>query len=248
MDLSKVYNPTELCVDRSELDSHADTCVAGSNTVPLWYTEHKVSVSPFIGEYVPLVDIPIASVAMAWDNPLDGSTIILIIHEALYFGERIEYSLLCPNQLRYNGVIVNDIPQVFDSKSSHSIIIPGQLELPLKMRGVLSYLEMRKPSEQELLSCDQYELTSATSWELYSLQLELDSYHQGQSLPWHRELQVMQSLMANIRLDPPKLMGDITTHLVSATQVNRNHTSSIGRHEADIIAHEEEHCQLMAWH
>jgi hypothetical protein len=37
--------------NRSELDLHADTCVAGANTVPLYFTEHKVSVSPFIGEY-----------------------------------------------------------------------------------------------------------------------------------------------------------------------------------------------------
>jgi len=51
--------------NRSELDSHADTCVAGSNTVPLYFTEHKASVSPFIGEYSPLPDVPIASVATA---------------------------------------------------------------------------------------------------------------------------------------------------------------------------------------
>jgi hypothetical protein len=34
----------------------------------------------------------------------------------------------------------------FDPKSSHSTIIPGEIELPLKIRGVLSYLETRKPS------------------------------------------------------------------------------------------------------
>jgi hypothetical protein len=51
--------------NRSELDSHADTCVAGSNTVPLYFTEHKASLSPLIGEYSPLPDVPIASVATA---------------------------------------------------------------------------------------------------------------------------------------------------------------------------------------
>jgi len=66
MDLTRVYDPdnpdpdNSLACNRTELDSHADTCVAGANTVPLWYTDHRVSVSPFIGEYKPLQDIPIA--------------------------------------------------------------------------------------------------------------------------------------------------------------------------------------------
>jgi hypothetical protein len=56
MDLSKVYDPGDIDEGHSELDSHANTCVAGANTQPLWYTDHKVSVSPFIGEYQPLED------------------------------------------------------------------------------------------------------------------------------------------------------------------------------------------------
>jgi hypothetical protein len=110
MDLSKVYDPGGEHEERSELDSHADTCVAGANTTLLWYTDHTVSVSPFIGEYKPLKDIPIASVVMAWDDPTNGSTILLVINEALYFGKRMPYSLLCPNQLRSHGIIVNDVP------------------------------------------------------------------------------------------------------------------------------------------
>jgi hypothetical protein len=92
MDYIKEQNSTEL-------DSHADTCAAGANTLPLWFTDVKVSVSPFIGEYAPLEDVPIASVATAWDSPVDGGTIILVINEALYFGDRMSHSLLCPNQL-----------------------------------------------------------------------------------------------------------------------------------------------------
>jgi hypothetical protein len=157
MDLSKVYDPGIYDEGRSELDSHADTCVAGSNTVPLWYTDHKVSVSSFIGEYQPLEDIPPASVATAWDDPKDGSVVILIIDEALYFGDRMPHTLLCPNQLRFNGLIVNDTPRMFSLDSTQSIIIPGKLELPLKMRGILMYLATRKPTERELLECDCYE-------------------------------------------------------------------------------------------
>jgi hypothetical protein len=99
MDLSKVYNSADSDKDQTELDSHADTCVAGANTTPLWFTDQTVSVSPFIGEYKPLQDIPVASVTTAWDNPADGSTLLLLINEALYFGDRMLHSLICPNQL-----------------------------------------------------------------------------------------------------------------------------------------------------
>jgi hypothetical protein len=148
MDLSKIYDPESNDTGRSDLDSHADTCVAGSNTIPLRYTDQKVSVSPFIGEYQPISNIPVATVATAWDDPRDGSTTVLIINEALYFGDRMPHTLLCPNQLRYNGIIVNDTPKIFDPNSSQSIIIPGKLKLPLKMHGVLTYIATRKPTEK----------------------------------------------------------------------------------------------------
>jgi hypothetical protein len=50
--------------------------------------------------------------------------------------------------------------------SSHSIILPDkQLELPLFLRGTISYLETRKPTDDELLRCERYELTSARPWD-----------------------------------------------------------------------------------
>jgi hypothetical protein len=169
MDLSIFHDPGIADDDpnRSELDSHADTCVAGSNTVPLSFTDHKVVVSPFISEHAPLPDVPVASVATAWDDPKDGSTIILVVSEAFYFGERMPHSLLCPNQLRDNGIIVHDCPKYYDNTSSHSITVPcsdGDIELPLQMRGTISYLDTRKPTEEELLQCPRYELTSAAPW------------------------------------------------------------------------------------
>ena len=136
MDLSKVHHPV-MDSNRTELDSHADTCVAGANTIPLWFTDETVSVAPFIGEYSPLKDVPIASVAIAWDSPEDGRTLLLIINEALYFGDRMPHTLLCPNQLHFNGVNVYDTLKAFDPTSPHAIIIPWQAELPLQLSGVV---------------------------------------------------------------------------------------------------------------
>lgn len=54
------------------------------------------------------MSILLATIVMVWeDSGLTGS-IYVVIHEALYFGEQLKDSLLCPNQLRVAGVIVED--------------------------------------------------------------------------------------------------------------------------------------------
>jgi len=237
MDLSHFYDPDSDDRNKSELDSHADTCVAGANTVPLWYTDVKVSVSPFIGEYSPLEDVPIASVATAWDCPSDGSTILLVINEALYFGDRMDHSLLCPNQLRDFGLIVNDVPKSYDPNSTHSIIIPGQLELPLQMRGVISYLETRKPTEGELKNCPRYEITSAASWDPYKAGGDSLGDHHG----YDREAHTLSSKLARSdQICPIELAGDFLPRLVAAIKITTsvdNSCATLACHEADVILH-----------
>ena len=101
----------------------------------------------------------------------------LVIHEALFFGDRLTESLLCPNQIRAAGNLVRDAPIQFDATSTHSITIPGKLDLPLEMHGVISHIRTRKPTTLEI---EQYqsgalqsvELTENTPWEPYSTKFE----------------------------------------------------------------------------
>jgi hypothetical protein len=103
---------------------------------------------------------------------------MLVIHEALYFGERLKESLLCPNQIRAAGNLVQDTPKQFDPQSVHSITIPNIVELPLEMHGVISHLRTRKPMAEEI---EQYTnglfqeavLTKDVPWEPYSTQFEM---------------------------------------------------------------------------
>jgi hypothetical protein len=62
--------------------------VAGANTRVTEYSDTKVSVSPFSDSYEAIKDVPIATVATAWDDPATGEVIVLYINEALYFGTR----------------------------------------------------------------------------------------------------------------------------------------------------------------
>jgi hypothetical protein len=133
------------------------------------FTDTKVNVSPFSDSYQAIKDIPIATVATAWDDPGTGEVIILYIHEALYFGDRMSHTLLCPNQLRANGWTVQDVPKQFDAEAAHAITDPsGRLTMPLEMNGVISYLPTRLPTDKELAECDFYDLTSEVPWEPYS--------------------------------------------------------------------------------
>ena len=151
---------------RTELDSHADTCVAGCNTLLLSDQGHQVTIHTYSGEYKPIQDVSIATVATMWIHPKNGQPYILIINEALYFGDRVDVTLLNPNQLRANGVIVEDVPRQFDPKSSHSIYHPTvKLRIPLSLDGICSGFVSRKPTWAEYEQYPHVELTSPMRWD-----------------------------------------------------------------------------------
>ena len=105
-------------LQRTALDSHADTSCAGSNMAVLELTGEKVNVTPFSEHYSAVTDVPIATVATVWEDPRNGELWLLVIHEALFFGSKLTDSLLCPNQLRAAGITVQDTPKQFDASSS----------------------------------------------------------------------------------------------------------------------------------
>ncbi len=123
------------------LDSHADTCVAGSNCVILESTNQMVSVSAFSDTHEVIHDVPIMTAATAYDDPDTGTTYILILGQSIYMGDRMQTSLLCPKQLRANNIIVDDIPKHLappGRPSTHSIYCNDEdLTLPLSLKGVI---------------------------------------------------------------------------------------------------------------
>ena len=137
-------------------------------------TGEKVNVYPFSDNLPAVQEVPIGTALTIWESPSDGQIWMLVIHEALYFGDRLKESLLCPNQLRAAGNLVQDAPIKFDSKSMHSITIPGKLEIPLEMHGVISHLRTRKPTMNEIGRYQEgqlqaVELTEDAPWEPYSM-------------------------------------------------------------------------------
>ena len=72
----------------------------------------------------PIKNVPIATCATAYDHAGLQETVILVFHETLYFGSAMEHSLLNPNQIRANGLIVDTCPRQYDqSERYHYVVI-----------------------------------------------------------------------------------------------------------------------------
>jgi FtsP/CotA-like multicopper oxidase with cupredoxin domain len=57
----------------------------------------------------------------------------------------------------------------FNAGSAHTIIhLTGHLWVPFEMSGVMSYLPMRRLTDQEVQECTTYDLTSDIPWDPYS--------------------------------------------------------------------------------
>jgi hypothetical protein len=156
-----------------ELDSHADTCCAGSNCVIVEYTNKTCNVDGFNRETPndELMGIPIVKAATAYDAPT-GETFIIILSQALFLGDHISYSLLCPNQLRHNGLTVDDVPRHLSPNpdlATYSIFIPDEnVSIPLELRGIISLFITCQPSPEELENCRWLMFTSELEWHPHS--------------------------------------------------------------------------------
>ena len=68
------------------------------------------NVYPYSDSYKPLKQVPVVEAISAY-NHLTGETFILVLAQALYLGDKQEPSLLCPNQMRSNGIVVDNVPK-----------------------------------------------------------------------------------------------------------------------------------------
>jgi hypothetical protein len=118
-----------------------------------------------------LTDVPIVKAAMAYDAPT-GETYILVFPQAMYMGNFLDYSLLCPNQLRHHNIIVDDVPRHLAPNpqlATHSITTPSKnITIPLQLNGVVSYFVSRSPTPQELEDCEWVMMTSDGEWDPHS--------------------------------------------------------------------------------
>ena len=114
---------------------------------------------------------PIVEVALAYDNSLMGDTSIIIIGQALYFGDQVNHILMNPNQIRMNGGVVDEVPRHLSQglPSTHSIYCSEEIyRIPLNLKGCISYFNVRKPTLYEIKNCTHLVMTSDVEWDPHS--------------------------------------------------------------------------------
>ncbi|EEC42679.1 predicted protein [Phaeodactylum tricornutum CCAP 1055/1] len=158
-----------------DLDSHADTCIMGKVFHIYSATGQKCTVMPYSDKYKPRV-VEVADGCTAFDDPVTGETFILDVFQALDMtGDLQDPSLLCPNQLRANGLIVDNVPKhlCHNRESTHSIYIPEmKLRISLELQGVMSGFQARLPTQTEIETCVHVKLTAQEAWDPSSDELE----------------------------------------------------------------------------
>jgi hypothetical protein len=115
----------------NEADSNADTCCLGKNFIVLSFTNRTADVYPYDESYQPMTNVPIVSGATVVDLE-DGSSFILILNESLYYGTKLDHSLINPNQLRHesiSGIIHTTLIMNYPSKSTGDHSFPSNMKV-----------------------------------------------------------------------------------------------------------------------
>lgn len=163
--VSKVYR-SKTSIDvydgRTELDSHADTFVAGRNCLLMHYTERVCDVVPYSDEYEAKKGIPVVKIATGYTNII-GQRFVLIVHEALWIPE-LQNSLMNPNQLREYGITVQDNPYAGEPMMIQANDDDGSFVACFKSEGTTIYFDTWTPTHHDLNECRQIVLTSPREW------------------------------------------------------------------------------------
>ena len=157
--------PQSTSYGRIELDTHVDTTVLGSNCVVLSYTGKECGVSPYLSQYEAVWNVPVVMGATVWTNAADGTAYLVIFHESLWMGDKLDHTLVNPNQLRAYGVSVLDNP--FDTKPLS--ITTDDVSVELYSEGTIICGDTRTPTESELSQLPQLILTSPHDWDPHNV-------------------------------------------------------------------------------
>jgi len=145
----------------AELDSHADNCVLGRDAVIL---EEYIGKTYKIVGYDKRFSVTKNMVKACLVYEADEGGRYLLIFDQVFVDNRMECSLLCPNQMREHGVKVDDLAKRFGGKHE---IIAGNLSIPLVSKGYLSAFKVSKPSEEDINTLECIEMRGE-NWDPYS--------------------------------------------------------------------------------
>ena len=147
---------------QTDIDSHADTHCFGRNFRPIHWTGQECSVAPFLSEYSQQENIQICTGATAFT--LDtGEVIILLFGQGLWFGNRMEKSLINPYQVRAFGIPLCDDP----TDLNRQLGIEGNDDcfIRMEMFGSTCGFISRYPTDDEMNTCKHITMSDEQYWD-----------------------------------------------------------------------------------
>ena len=116
-------------------------------------------------------NLPLANVLYAYDTQ-EGETFILRVNNSIYLGNQMEDSLLCPNQCRDNGILIDTRPTVYcNFESVARMECPDKgLKVPICHYRPLPFIPVRRLTMEETLMCSYIDITSEAEWDPYGPQ------------------------------------------------------------------------------
>ena len=109
----------------------------------------------------------IVSAATAYDHQNDGTN-ILLFNESLYYGMKIQHSLINPNQVRFHGLNLFD-NLVCDDELY--IEVDNETDIPLQFKETKCVFKSRVPTSNEFDSSPHYDMTNNAELNLQSIYL-----------------------------------------------------------------------------
>ena len=104
------------------------------------------SAPPFFSEYTATDNVEICTAVTAWKSHTD-KVYILVFGQVLWFGERMDRSLINPDQCRSYGIFICD-----DPTDPHRTLgfETNTLNIPLFMEGTIVTMSTRCPYLEDL--------------------------------------------------------------------------------------------------
>ena len=146
----------------TEIDSHADTHCFGRNFRPMHWTGQECSVSPFLAEYKEQLSIQICTGATSYTLE-SGESVVLLFGQGLWFGNRMEKSLINPYQCRAYGIPICDDPT--DMNRKLGIKLEGGCFIELSMQGTTCGFLSRYPTDDDLQNCRHISMSDEENWD-----------------------------------------------------------------------------------
>ncbi len=152
-------------LEATELDSHANMAVVGSNCTIIATSGCYANVTPFSSN-IPMMDmVEIGDAAIAYDNPILHITYLSVMQNTLLI-PTMNHNLILPFLLREAGLYVDETPkhQVANPTVDNHVIVDSEtgMRIHLSLNGIFSSFPTRALTLEEIEDWDTYPIVFIT--------------------------------------------------------------------------------------